>query len=136
MILLYSDAYLSLQHHPEAAHVRLVRSGEHFGSVSRVSVSMRACAKALEKIDASELGLLLDWRLSPLTTDAVLLKHVVQQSDLFAAAFPRRALLVATPVGLMQSQRIGRTINHAKPVVFDNESEALAYVKGRRSEEH
>jgi hypothetical protein len=136
MILLYSDAYLSLQHHPEAAHVRLVRSDEHFGSVSRVSVSMRACAKALEKVEVSELGILLDWRLSPLTTDPVLLKHVVHQSDLFAAAFPRRALLLATPVGLMQSQRIGRTINHAKPVLFSDESEALAYVKGGRSGRH
>ena len=133
MVLLYSDAYLSLQHHPEASHVRLIRSGKPFASVSRVSASMRACAKALDEIDVSELGILLDWRLSPLTTDPVLLKHVVHQSDAFAAAFLRRALLLATPVGVMQSQRIARTIDHAKPVLFDEESEAIAYAKGGRS---
>lgn len=89
---------------------------------------MRECAKALSDIDVSRLGLLLDWRLAPLTTDPVMLKHVVQQNDVFAKDFARRALLMATPVGLMQSERIARTIDHAKPVLFNDEATAIAYV--------
>ena len=30
----------------------------------------------------------------------------------------------------MQSERLARTVNHAKPVLFDNEAEAVAYAKG------
>ena len=87
---------------------------------------MRECTKALRDIDVSQLGLLLDWRQAPLTTDPVLLKHVVQQTDTFAAAFARRALLVATPIGVIQSERLGRTIHQARSIVFTDEAEAVA----------
>jgi hypothetical protein len=130
MLLLYRDAYLSLRHHREQAHVRATRTALQFGSVHRVASSLRACAKALGDLPVSRLGLLLDWRLAPLTTDPVLLKHVVQQTDIFAAAFARRALLIATPVGLLQSERLGRTIDHARPVLFTDEAEAVAYASG------
>jgi hypothetical protein len=93
---------------------------------------MRACAQTLGGIDVTRLGILMDWRLAPLSTDPVLLKHVVQQIDLFAASFARRALLLATAVGVMQSKRLARTINHANPVLFDDEAEAIAYAKGDR----
>jgi hypothetical protein len=129
-MLLHSDSYLALHHHPQLSHVRLIRSDQQFGSVSRVASSLRACAKALAGIDVSRLGLLMDWRLAPISTDPVLLKHVVTQSDRFAATFARRALLLATPIGLMQSERLARTIDHAKPVLFHDEAAALAYVKG------
>ena len=98
-MLLYSDPYISLHHHPLLAHVRLVRSELQYGSVSRVASSMRDCAKTLAGIDASRLGILLDWRVAPLSTDPVLLKHVVQQIDRFAATFARRALLLSTRWG-------------------------------------
>jgi hypothetical protein len=130
MLFLYRDAYLSLRHHRDAAHVRVTRSELQFGSVNRVASSLRECSKALRDLDVSRLGLLLDWRLAPLTTNPVLLKHVVQQTDTFAAAFARRALLVATPIGLLQSERLGRTIHHAKPVLFTDEAEAVAYARG------
>ena len=128
MSVLYEDEYLSLRHHPELRYVLLLRSEQQFGSVHRVASSMRACAKALRDIKVARLGLLLDWRLAPLSTDAVMLKHVVQQIDTFAKDFARRALLMATPVGVMQSERIARTIDHAKPTLFDDEAAALAFV--------
>jgi hypothetical protein len=133
-MLLHNDAYLALHYYRELAHVRVVRTDEQFGSIHRVASSLRACAKALAAIDVSRLGLLLDWRRAPLTTDPTLLKHVVQQTDVFAVAFARRALLVATPVGLMQSKRLARSIDHAKPVLFSDEAAAIAYVEGKRSE--
>ncbi|MET0594899.1 MAG: hypothetical protein ABW133_19525 [Polyangiaceae bacterium] len=129
-MLLYSDPYISLHHYPQQTHVRLVRSEKQFESVSRVASSLRDGSKKLEGIDVARLGLLMDWRLAPLSTDPVMLKHVVQHIDRFAARFARRALLLATQVGVMQSERIARTINHAKPVLFDDEAEALAYAKG------
>jgi hypothetical protein len=128
MFVLHQDPSLSMQRHPDASYVLVVRSAKQFGSVHRVATSLRACAKAIGDLDTSRMGLLLDWRLAPLTTDPVLLKHVVQHTDTFAKAFARRALLVATPVGLMQSERIGRTIDHAKPVLFTDEADAIAYV--------
>ena len=130
MVFLYRDAYLSLRHHCDEARARVTRSERQFGSVHRVASSLRECSKALRDLDVSRLGLLLDWRLAPLTTDPVLLKHVVQHTDTFAAAFARRALLVATPIGLLQSERLGRTIHHAKPVLFTDEAEAMAYARG------
>jgi len=131
MFVLHQDAYLSLGRHPDLTYVLLVRSGEQFGSVHRVASSLRLCAKALGEIPVSRMGLLLDWRLAPLTTDPVLLKHVVQQTDVFARDFARRALIVATPVGLMQSKRLARAIDHAKPVLFNDEAAAIAYVSKR-----
>ena len=129
-MLLYSDPYVSLHHHPQQMHVRLVRSEKQFASVSRVANSMRDCSKKLAGIDVSRIGLLMDWRLAPLSTDPVMLKHVVQHIDQFAAGFARRALLLATQVGVMLSERIARTFNHAKPVLFDDEAEATAYARG------
>ena len=128
---LHSDAYLSLQFYPELSHARLIRTAQQFGSVHKVAGSLRACATALKDREVSTMGLLLDWRLAPLTTDPVLLKNVVQRIDVFAAAFARRALLVATPVGLLQSERLARTISHAKPVLFSDEAAAVAYVEGK-----
>lgn len=129
-MLLYSDLYLSLHHLPQQRHVRLVRTAKQFSSVSRVANSLRDAAKTLAGIDVARLGLLMDWRLAPLSTDPVLLKHVVQHIDQFAANFARRALLLSTPVGIMQSERIARTIHHATPVLFDDEAEAITYAKG------
>jgi hypothetical protein len=128
MFVLHDDPYLSLRRHTDLKYVLLVRSDRQFGSVHRVATSLRECAKALGDIKVARLGLLLDWRLAPLTTDPVLLKHVVQQTDVFAKGFARRALLIATPVGVMQSERVARTIDHAKPVLFTDEAAAIAYV--------
>ena len=128
MFVLHSDEYLQLHHYPDLGYVRLVRTGEPFGSISRVGASLRECANALSHLNVTRLGLLLDWRLAPLSTDPILLKHVVQQSDVFAAMFPRRALLMATPIGIMQSERLARSIHHANPVLFNDEAAAIAHV--------
>jgi hypothetical protein len=128
MFVLHQDPYLSLRHHPQLKYVLLVRSDLQFKSVHRVASSLRECAKVLGDMEVSQMGLLLDWRLAPLTTDPVLLKHVVQHTDAFARDFARRALLIATPVGLMQSKRIARAIDHAKPTLFSDEADAIAYV--------
>jgi len=128
MLVLHEDVYLSMRRHLDLKYVLLVRSAKQFGSVHRVASSMRACAQSLGDLDISRLGLLLDWRLAPLITDPVMLKHVVSHTDFFAKDFARRALLMATPIGIMQSERIARTIDHAKPALFNDEAAAIAYV--------
>jgi hypothetical protein len=128
MFVLHSDEYLELRHFPDLGYVRLVRTDQAFGSISRVAGSLRECGNALSHLNIAKLGILLDWRLAPISTDPILLKHVVQQTDVFVAMFRRRALLMATPVGIMQSERLARSINHARPVLFNDEAAAVAYV--------
>jgi hypothetical protein len=108
--------------------VRLVRSAAPFASVAAAKAEMEACDQALAKSGpTAELGILLDWRLPPLSRDAELIAVLVQGTDRICSRFTRSAMLVSTQVGKMQSIRLNR-MQSTPPTPFDDEAKALMYV--------
>ena len=125
---LYRGPHFVLQLFQASGYVRLVRTSEPFASVAKAIEGLRDCHKSLEGLRLSELGILLDWRAGPMSTDAKLHQSVVTHTDAFASEFRRKAVLVSTPVGGMQIQRVSRVHSDAPPTLFNDEQEAIAYV--------
>jgi hypothetical protein len=70
----------------------------------------------------------------PLSTDPRLHREVVTHTDEVARRFRRRSVLVTTPVGKMQMNRIIRNESTTSPVAFNEEAAAIEYVRfGGRS---
>jgi hypothetical protein len=108
--------------------VRIARTSAKFSSIEQAATCLKACDVAFSELNISKLSLLLDWRLAPLSTDPHLHRFLVRSTDVFAARFARS---VATPLGKLQSVRVGRAHSTAAPVVFDDEARALEYLVGR-----
>lgn len=131
MSSLYRGPHFTLDYQRASRYVRLVRSAEPLASAQEAAAALKLCGRALRGIDLVHLGILLDWRLAPLSTDPALHSAVVTNTDAFAAHFARKALLLATPVGQMQVGRISRVMSTVKPVVFNDEAAAIDYVTSR-----
>lgn len=128
---LHRNPHFAVIHHVASRYVELARTATPFDSRDDARRSLEQCGAALAAIDVAELGILLDWRLAPLSTDPELHKIIVDTTDLFARRFRRRALLVQTPVGTMQGERIVRVESGTNPAVYNHKEAAVAYVTGR-----
>ena len=128
MATLHQGAHFTLQHHAASGYVRLIRSALPFDSPDDAVRALHECAAALAGFDVDRMGILLDWRLGPFSTDPRLHREVVAHTDAFACRFRRRAVLVTTPVGQMQMGRIIRNESTTSPVAFNDENAAIEYV--------
>jgi hypothetical protein len=131
MFTLHRSAYFTLEYWQASRYVRLVRSAVPFDSPEEAGDALRECEVAIRVIDPSNLGILLDWRLGPLSTDPRLHQFVIENTDAFASRFPRRAVLVVTPVGKLQLDRVVRSLSSTKPLIFNDEAAAVEYVTSR-----
>jgi hypothetical protein len=131
MFTIHRSEHFAIQHYQASGYVRLVRSALPFASLDAAGQALRACDEALLPLDASQLGILLDWRLGPLSVDPRLHQFVIENTDAFAVRFVRRAVLIVTPVGKLQLDRVLRTHSSAAPVVFNDEAVAIDYVTSR-----
>lgn len=123
--------HFTIQHYIASAHVRVIRSDAPFTSATEAIRAIGACRTALTNIDPTQYGILFDWRRSPISTDPNLHKAIAEQVDALAEPFARRAILLATTVGVMQAARVGRTMGNQKMSVFDDDAAATDYVAGR-----
>ena len=117
-----------LELHLASSYVRLVRTELAFQRPEEAVAALNKCQIALQGIALERMGILLDWRLGPLSTDPQLHQAIVEHTDRFAMHFARRALLVVTPVGQLQLGRVIRAHSDTKPVLFDDEQAAIDYV--------
>jgi hypothetical protein len=131
MPTLHRNAHFTVIHHVASSYVALVRTALVFGAHEEVVRSLDQCERALRPLNAQANGILLDWRLGPLSTDPRLHELLVQGTDLFIQRFARKALLVMTPVGAMQGGRIVRVQSTTNPVIFNDEAQAIAYLTQR-----
>lgn len=131
MFTLHRSAHFTIQHFQASGYVRLVRSARPFASLDEASEALNACAVALQDLDVSELGILLDWRLGPFSIDARLHQLVIETTDAFAIRFVRRAVLTVSPVGKLQLDRVVRAHSSIPPVVFNDEAAAIDFVTSR-----
>ena len=128
MPTLHRGEYFIVEYFQASRYVRLARTARAFDSPDDARATLAECERALREIDLASVAILLDWRLAPLAVDPTLHETVVTCTDAFAARFARRALLVQTPVGKLQLDRIVRQQSATKPIVFNDEAEAIEYV--------
>jgi hypothetical protein len=72
-------------------------------------------------------ALLLDTRDAPMSQDPALEKHIYEVGARLFASFARRAVLVETAAGKLQTARINRSRGQPVPV-FDDDEEVLDFL--------
>jgi hypothetical protein len=128
---IHRGKHFAIQHFRASAYVRVNRSEAPLKSVADAIQALGECRDALSTIDATRHGILFDWRRSPMSTDPELHRSLAELTDALAAPFARRAILLATTVGVMQASRVGRTLGNQKMAIYDDEQAAVEHVTRR-----
>jgi hypothetical protein len=123
---LRSSPYVTIQYLEELRVVRFQRSALPFGDVAGAREELSHWLPALDGIDTTQFGALLDFRLTPMTSDPDILRVVVTEVDRIALLFPRRALLLTAALLGPQLDRVTRA--GAKLTPFFDEAEALSHL--------
>jgi hypothetical protein len=117
---LLRDTYFVLERYDAPAFIRLARTAEPVSTHDEVVSSLQACRAALQTTDVSELGILIDWRLSPAMRNGVSLQQAINADlEAFAAPFARSAMLLLPAAPDWSSTALQ---------VFHDEDEAIAHV--------
>jgi hypothetical protein len=123
---LLRDSHFVLERYPEPGFIRLARTAEPLHTHAEVMTSLAACRRALGPLDPAELGLLLDWRLSPTLLEVEALQEAaIRDADAFATQFARKAVLLLTPASTLASAWA-----NMRAEVFHDEDAAIAHVSG------
>jgi hypothetical protein len=120
--------YVIIEYLEELRVVRFERSALPFGDLRATHGELRCWLPALDGIDTTQFGVLLDFRHTPMTSDPDILSAVVSEVDRIALLFPRRAILLSTALLGPQSERVTRA--GAKITPFVDEAEAWSHVSG------
>jgi hypothetical protein len=120
--------YVTIEYLEEFRVVRFQRSALPFGDVGMAREELGHWLPALDGIDTTQFGALLDFRLTPMTSDPDILNVVVTEVDRIALLFPRRAVLLTSALLGPQSERVTRAGAKIQP--FIDEDEAWSHVRG------
>jgi hypothetical protein len=121
----------TVRHHHDDGYVQVIRSDVPFTSASEASRAYTKCRVAVADVPMTACGILLDFRQAPMSTDSRVHRALVEQGDALTTPFCRRAVLLATPVGVMQTRRVARTYSNTPPEIFSDEDTARRYVNQR-----
>jgi hypothetical protein len=114
------DTYFLLERYDAPAFIRLARTAEPVRSHEQAVSSLQACRAALQAIDLSELGILIDWRLTPVLRNVAALERAIATAvEAFAAPFARSAVLLLAAEPAWASSQLQ---------VFQDEEAAIAHV--------
>ena len=120
--------YWILERDLGAAFFRLRRTATKLESNEVLNQTAQTIERALVGVDLSRLGFLVDLRDGPMRNDPEWEKVARPWQQKMMSAFGRVAILVKTPVGKLQMNRIVRAL-HATAQVFDDEQQAIAFLK-------
>jgi len=120
--------YWSLERDVGHRFFRLRRSALHLEFVD-IDKDSEALARAFRNVDTAHLSLLIDLRDSPIRNDATFEETVRPYQERIIKAFGRVAVLIRTPVGRLQVERILAPIS-ATARVFADETAAVAFLSG------
>jgi hypothetical protein len=126
MSFLRRSLYVTIELIEASRVVRFIRSAAPFGDARSAQAELDTWLPALAGITPRELGVLLDFRLTPMTSDPDILRAVVAQVDAVGFRFPRRAILLARQLHGPQSERVTRA--GASLVPFFDEPGAWKHV--------
>lgn len=118
------NAYWRVLLEPDVARVE--RSTLPYPSVGECERALQALEHALRVATAD--ALLIDSRRARGTQDPEIERAIMQFSQRMSQRFARVAALVASSVGMLQSQRLVRTQPASNVRVFNDERAALAYL--------
>lgn len=125
MPTLLRDSHFVLERYAAPAFVRLARTAQPLTGKAQSERSLLACRSALGELDPATFGILIDWRLSPLSAASDALEAAaMREAEAFAAQFARAAVL------LLAAAAPNQACSGANIKLFDDEEAALAYVSG------
>jgi len=127
---LHADPYVNVTLDEAASIVRYTRSAVAYPSIDALRGCNEKIRAAFAALPNGKLSLLIDVRSAPPRNDPAFETEILEALRLLAAQFPRRATLVQTAVGRLQTQRLARTRDDTVQV-FTNEAEALAHLVSR-----
>jgi hypothetical protein len=127
-VLLHESTHFVVQYHRDDRYVQVIRTEAPFTSASEAARAYTKCRTATADVPTPECSILLDFRRAPMSTDSRVHRALVEQGDALTKPFYRRAILLATSVGVMQTQRVSRAYSSVPPEIFSDESAALYYV--------
>ena len=119
---------MTLTFDDEAALVHYKRTNESYASIDALRDCNKKLRSALAALPSGTLAMLVDVRDAPPRNDAAFEAEVLESLRLLAAQFPKRATLVRTAVGKLQTQRLARA-REDDVRVFTDEAEARAFLK-------
>jgi hypothetical protein len=107
-----------------------VRKPVPTGSAESAREGLVAMGQRIAELKVAPRTLVLDTRAAPGRNDDEFESSVVPLARRFSERFERTAILVATPIGRLQAQRLGRELAWSA-VVFVDEAEAIAWSHSR-----
>lgn len=128
MRTLYDDGFFWIVQDETRKLVRVTRSDRSFPDVDEARRVFGAMAALVRSMDLAGYVLLIDSRDAPGRNDEAFESVVGAVRAQLVERFEKRALLLRTVVGVMQTQRMERTFGgpHIEP--FADEAAALAYL--------
>jgi hypothetical protein len=130
MPTLYKSDYATVEHAVASRLVRVVRTGKQFDNAIVAKSEVARWGGCVDRLELTELGFLLDWRVAPLSTDPEVLREVVLGTHAIGILFARQAILLTSPLGALQSRRLQR-MHESEPEIFTDEAQAYEYVTAR-----
>ena len=130
MRTLHADPFVTATLDEHAGIVRYTRSHESYPSIDALRDCNQKLRSAFAALPSGTLSLLLDVRNAPPRNDTAFEAEVLDALRTLAEQFPKRATLVRTAVGKLQTQRLARERQDGVHV-FSDEAQALAYLSGR-----
>ncbi len=127
VVILFDNPYITVRHDEARDTVWVERSSETAGDVAVAAEVLEGIEKALLRIVASKSTLVFDARRAQGRNDETFEKTVMPKWFELSRRFRRRATLVRTPVGVLQSQRLNREA-HMDVVTFTDEAELKAWL--------
>ena len=128
MTTLLRSTHFVVHHHVASCYVHVIRTEEPFLRHDAAARAFGVCELALQGVERSATGILLDFRRAPMSNDPELDKALAVRGDALIIPFARSALLVATHIGVMQADRISRTYSQGGAQIFNDEGAALRHV--------
>lgn len=130
MRTLYEDAYFHVAVSDADRLVRFARTGESFASIEVASRAFDTLIAAIETQPVAGYALLVDARAAIGRNDTDFESMMAGKRARLFGAFGKRAILLRTVAGVLQSQRLERESGGAFHVeTFTDEAKALAYLR-------
>jgi hypothetical protein len=130
--LLYADAYATVTIDEGAALVRYVRSSVPYSSIDEMRHVHARIAAALPdrtKFAGGEVRALFDVREAVPRNDEAFEQAIVATLQRLLPRFSAHAFLVKSAVGRLQLRRLAKRQGDTVQTVFDNEADALRYLR-------
>jgi hypothetical protein len=131
---LFRNEYLIVTREQNGAFVRMRRTKEPI-TLNAIALLQNAFQQLFTPEEFSALRLLVDSRDAPLLRDPIVEKHMGALMANLNHSTYRRAILIKTAVGRLQSTRISRELGTNNPA-FDDEAEAIQYLLQDDEETH